>query len=451
MTPKITRYKLLPNQGKFLFDIPTEAIKEANEKGETYIDVAGYISGVGAGKTWCGSLRGLLFALRWPKCKGLVGALSEDLLNTTTKAKYLEHMENIGFKEGVHWWFEDRSSVIRLKNGSSIKFKTMSDWRQFMSTEYDWIEIEEASFIPEITFKKLLTRLRGYRSDEWKGFYRAMFLHTNPQGRRGWIYKYFRNPDTKIDNYRCITASTRENHHLGQSYIKVLEDLYDADEVAEMIEGLDLDNDNTIAFPRFTEANIKENIPYDPNEELILTCDFNYNPMCWYLVQYINNDKWHVLDELIAENVTTAQMCELVLPAVSKYNTNKLIIMGDSHGKDKKTNGSDYSVMLAYFGDRGYDCTLRVQKANPLIKERLSTLRGHICNAKGVRRLFVNKSCVKLLYNFEECRNNLGNAGLKIPTDTEIQTDDKKRYLIHPIDAVSYPIYFMQTYNEMKS
>ena len=127
MTPKITKYELLPGQGKFLFDIPTEAIKVANEKGETYIDIAGYISGVGAGKTWCGSLRGLLFALRWPKCKGLVGALSEDLLNTTTNAKYLEHMENIGFKEGVHWWFEDRSSVIRLKNGSSIKFKTMSD------------------------------------------------------------------------------------------------------------------------------------------------------------------------------------------------------------------------------------------------------------------------------------------------------------------------------------
>ena len=34
-------------------------------------------------------------------------------------------------------------------------------------------------------------------------------------------------------------------------------------------------------------------------------------------------------------------------------------------------------------------------------------------------------------------------------TDKEIQEDDKKRYLIHPIDAISYPIYFMQTFKDM--
>lgn len=47
MTPKITRYKLLPNQGKFLFGTPDDKINQASEKGETYIDVASYIGGVG--------------------------------------------------------------------------------------------------------------------------------------------------------------------------------------------------------------------------------------------------------------------------------------------------------------------------------------------------------------------------------------------------------------------
>ena len=83
------------------------------------------------------------------------------------------------------------------------------------------------------------------------------------------------------------------------------------------------------------------------------------------------------------------------------------------------------------------------------IKERLSILRGTICNAKGERRFFVDSSCEKLLYNMDEARNNLANAGLREPTDKEIQEDDKKRYLIHPIDAISYPIYFMQTFKDM--
>lgn len=400
------------------------------------------------GKTFCGSLRGLLYAFRWAGCRGLVGALSEDLLNTTTKQKYVEHLENMGMKEGTHWWFEDRRSVIRLKNGSTIKFKTMSDWRQFMSTEYTWIEMEEASFIDETTFKKLLTRLREFKKDEWKGYYRSMFLHTNPQGRRGWIYKYFINSKTRIGSYRYVISSTEENVYLGKSYIETLKELYDADEVAEMIEGQDVDNDNTVAFPRFNEKNIIHNLSYDSNNELILSCDFNYNPMCWYLMQHINKDHWHILRELVDNNVTTAQMCSNILPILQEYKTDKLIIMGDSHGRDRKTNGSDYSVMLNFFSDRGYDCTLKVQKSNPLIKERLSTLRGHICNAKGVRRLFVDDSCEKLLYNFDECQNNLSSASLKIPTDAEIQADDKKRYLIHPIDAISYPIYFNQTFDE---
>lgn len=105
--------------------------------------------------------------------------------------------------------------------------------------------------------------------------------------------------------------------------------------------------------------------------------------------------------------------------------------------------------MLAYFGGKHLDCTLRVAKSNPKIKERLSVLRGCICNAKGERRLFVDSSCTRLLYNFDECRNNLANAGLREPTDKEIQEDDNKRYLIHPIDAMSYPIHFMQTFRDI--
>lgn len=276
-----------------------------------------------------------------------------------------------------------------------------------------------------------------------------MFLHTNPQGRRGWIYKYFRNKDTKIPSYRCVTASTRENYHLGSSYIDLLEDIYSAEEIAEMIEGQDLDNDNTIAFPSFTEGNIKE-LEYDSNYPLILTCDFNYNPMCWYLVQR-REDSWYIIKELIAQNVTTKQMCEMVQKVIEEYRTQDLIIMGDSHGRDKKTNGSDYSVMLQHFSKAGIRCLLKVQKSNPRIKERLSILRGFICNAKGVRRLFVDKSCTHLIYNFEEAKNNLGNGGLKEPTDKEIQADGKKLFLIHPIDAISYPIHYEQTLQDISN
>ena len=438
---KKTEYTLLKKQWEFLFGIPEEKLNNPNR---IYNDICCYYGGMGAGKTFSGSLKGITYALSWAGCRGLVGAKSQDLLDNTTKRKYVEHLENIGLKEGTHYWFTDRGQTLNFINGSTIRFKTLSDWQQFMSEEFTFIEFEEASFLDEIVFIKLLTRLRQAKKAEWNGYYRSLFMHTNPQGKRGWINKFFINPKTKKESYRFIRCSTRENHHLGDEYVDMLEEAYSAEQVQEMIEGMDVDYDNTIAFPNFTTDNIKDNLGYDPNYPLILTCDFNYNPMCWYLVQE-RSGTWYILRELIYNNVTTKQMCDMIQPIVAEFKTKKLLIMGDAHGKDKKTNGTDYGVMLSHFSERGYDCTLRVQKNNPFIKDRLAVLRGLIKNAKGDIKLYVDSTCKWLIYNFEECKNQLSNGGLKLPTDAEIQNDDNKRYLIHPIDAISYPMHFLSS------
>lgn len=442
MKVRKTEYTLLEKQYEFLFGIPKEKLN--NPTGKIHNDISCYYGGMGAGKTFCGSLRGLTYALLWDGCRGLVGAKSQDLLDNTTKRKYIEHIENIGLQEDVHYWWSDRRQTLNFVNGSVIRFKTLSDWQQFMSEEFAWIEFEEASFLEEIVFIKLLTRLRQAKREGWRGFYRSLFMHTNPQGKRGWINKFFVNPKTKKESYRFISASTRDNPYLGDEYVEMLEEAYSAEQIKEMVDGLDVDYDNTVAFPDFTTDNIVDDLEYDPNYPLILTCDFNYNPMCWYLMQEIDGT-WHILEELIRSNVTTKEMCEQIQPILDMYKTKKLVIMGDSHGKDRKTNGSDYNVMLAHYSDAGYDCTLRVQKSNPLIKDRLAVLRGYIRNAKGVRRLKVKSTCKWLIYNFEECVNQLANGGLKIPTDSEIQQDDNKRYLIHPVDAISYPMHYLSS------
>lgn len=439
MRVKRTEYNLLPMQYKFCYGFDEDKLNNPNK---VYNDIALYQGGMGSGKTFIGSLRGLMFALTWAGCRGLVGAKSQDLLDNTTKAKYLEHMANIGFVEGVHWWYSDRKQTINFINGSQIRFKTLSDWEQFMSEEFTWIEFEEASFLDEIVFIKLITRLRQQKRDGWEGYYRSLFMHTNPQGKRGWLNKHFINPRTKVKGYRYIHASTRENHHLGDEYVEMLENLYSAEQIQEMVEGLDLDYDNTVAFPNFSELNVVEHIAYNPNANLILSCDFNYNPMCWYLMQEYD-DTWYVLREFIGESCTTEQMCKMIIPNLNKYDTRRLVIAGDAHGRDKKTNGSDYNTMFQTFDKEGWTVNVRVQKANPLIKERLALVRGLICNAKGMRRIKIDSSCSKLIYNFDECKNNLANGGLRIPTDKEIQDDPNKLYLVHPIDAVTYPMWYL--------
>lgn len=440
-----THYELFPTQYKFAFGTDNEArIKSDKENGRgSFMDFALYKGGFGSGKTWIGSLRGLLFAFQWAGCTGLVGAQSQDLLDNTTKAKYEWHLENMGMKEGEHYWWSDRKTKLTLANGSTIRFRTVSNWENFRSTEFTWIELEEASLIDEKTFKELSARLREATKEEWVNPYKAMFLHTNPQGTRGWIYRMFSNPKTKVKGYRAVTAPTTENTYLPKTYVENLMKMYSPEEVEELIMGLDVNRDNTIAFPDFSLVENVRDLTYNPDYPLILTCDFNYNPMCWYLIQQYD-DKWFILKELIENNVTTEEMCKIIETVIrNEYNTKELIIMGDAHGADLKTNGSDYQIMSIFFNKAGYKFIFKVLKSNPFIKDRLAVLRGFIYNAKRERRLFVDSKCKRLLYNFDECKNQLSNGGLHIPTDREIEADDDKRYLIHPIDAISYPMYFL--------
>lgn len=370
------------------------------------------------------------------------------MVDGTTKAKYVEHLENIGLKENVHWRYSNRGTEIHLINGSVLYFKTLSNPEQWKSFEFGFIEFEEASLLDESAFGYLLGRLRQPKRPDWDDhFCYQFFMHTNPGGMRGWIYKRFINPRTRNPKYRYINAPTYENIFLPKTYVENLKDALSSEEAQENIEGRDVDFDNTVAFPGFTEENIKD-IKFNPQAELILSCDFNVNPMCWYLMQYYN-DCWFILDELVMNNIMTVDMCPIAQQAISKYGIRAFRLMGDAAGKMNTTTGNNFAIMVNYFSQRGFRVTPEIQLANPLIKERLAVLRGVIKNANGVRRLFVNPSCEKLIYNFEECRNQLSNAGLKQPTDNEIKKDDKLRYLIHPIDAISYPIWLRKSYEAM--
>ena len=64
----MVKYKLLDKQKEFI-EIP-----HSNQ-----LDVAIYQGGFGSGKTWCGSLLGILLARKYPGCRGLVGAKNMNL------------------------------------------------------------------------------------------------------------------------------------------------------------------------------------------------------------------------------------------------------------------------------------------------------------------------------------------------------------------------------------
>ena len=126
-----------------------------------------YQGGYGSGKTWVGSLLGLLLSRKYPSCTGLVCAKQFTLLKDTTLEAYLMHLENMGYKYDIGYKYNKNDRKISLSNGSTIIFRGVENPEKIKSLNLHWIEIEEASQITENAFRQLLGRLRAKPRPEW--------------------------------------------------------------------------------------------------------------------------------------------------------------------------------------------------------------------------------------------------------------------------------------------
>ena len=385
-------YKLLKAQREFL-EIPHNYS----------LDVAVYQGGYGSGKTFSGSLLGILLALKYPGIRGLVGAQTYTLVRDTTLQSYFEHLENINFREGTDYEWSSSLQKLIFKNGSEILFKHFDEPNKLKSLNLGFVEIEEMSDIPYDTFKVLLSRMRQRRKKEWQNFTYRIFGHTNPEMQRGWVYKTF--IDNPAPNYRLITAPTTENIYLPEGFCDELKKIYDEQYYRIFVLAQNGEYNNGLVIKDFTDENIKE-IKYQPEMDLHISCDFNVDPMCWVFA-HKTEDKVFYFDEIAMENTTTAKACE---EFCRRYPAHKgrIIINGDASGDNRSCTSeyTNYVIIKKKLLQYGYDVEIQIKAYNPPIKNRIMAFNSKVRNAEGEICLYVDKKCEKLLYNIYNLKYN---------------------------------------------
>ena len=383
------KYELLPAQQEFL-KIPHDFPR----------DIALYQGGYGSGKTFCGSLLGILLALKYEGVRGLVGAQTYPLVRDTTLATYLEHLENMGFIQGVHYDFMKAESKLKFRNGSEILFRHMEEPNKLKSLNLGFVELEEMSDIPESTFKMLLGRLRQTIKPEWaeKGFKYRIFGHTNPEPSKGWIYKHF--VEQKPDNYRLILAPTTQNKFLATDFVESLKSAYDEQYYKINVLGEFGDYTSGLIVKNFNSDNIKE-LHYLPDLPLHLTWDFNVDPMSC-IIAHKTKDKVFFIDEFILENATTQNTIDEIIKRYPNHKSD-IIINGDASGDNRSTQSevSNYVIiknaLKRHYPNNKIKFDLR--PFNPPIKNRITAFNSMVKDFNGNRKIFVDKKCEKLLYN----------------------------------------------------
>ena len=420
------QYNLLDKQVEFM------TIPHDNK-----LDVAIYQGGYGSGKTWCGSLLGILLARKYAGSRGLVGAKEYELVRKTTLVTYLEHLDMLGYKQGVHYTYNKVDKIIKFNNGSEILFSQLDNPEKFKSLNLHWAEIEEASQVTDNTFKQLLGRLRNtYRGKNWGDFRYRLFGHTNPQPNKDWIFERF--VEEKHENYRLIIAPTTNNIYLPEHFVKELKNSFDEEYYRINVLGQFGDYNSGLVVKGFSDNNIKE-LQYCKNLPIHLTCDFNVDPMMW-LVAHKDNENVYYFDEIVVENATT-EMCFKEFMRRYPNKESEIIINGDASGDNRSTQSeyTNYAIMRKLLRENGYtNFRFELRDYNPPILNRIASFNARVKTAEGKNHLFVDKKCRYLLKNIYNLKYKEGTTIIDVPTINQIKQDRDKKFLMHIFDSASY-------------
>lgn len=422
------KYKLLDAQREFL-EIPHNYS----------LDVAVYQGGYGSGKTFAGSLLGILLALKFNGIRGLVGAQTYTLVRDTTLQSYFEHLNSMKLVDGVDYkWISSEQKLI-FHNDSEILFRHFDEPNKLKSLNLGFVEIEEMSDIPYDTFKMLLARMRQKISPEWKKFTYRIFGHTNPEIQQGWIYKtFFTNPPP---NYRLICAPTTQNIYLPEGFCEELKKLYDKNYYETFVLGQTGNYNENLVVKDFTDKNVRD-IQYQEDLDIHISCDFNVDPMAWVLA-HKTEDKVFYFDELVIENTTTSKTCDEFYRRYPNHK-GKVIINGDASGDNRScmSEYTNYVIIKKKLESFGYNVDIRIKAFNPPIKNRIAAFNAKVKNANGEICLYIAPKCEKLLYNIYNLRYKEGSSRIDVPTYTQIKQSKELKFLSHPFDAASYLIDF---------
>ena len=419
-------YKLLPKQREFM-EVPHDQ----------QLDVCMYQGGYGSGKTWCGSLLGLMLARKYPGSRGLVGAKEYELVKNTTLQSYFEHLDAMGYKRDRDYTYNKNDKKITLSNGSEILFKGLDDPEKFKSLNLHWAEIEEASQISDSSFKQLLGRLRNTnKKANWKNFKYRLFGHTNPQPNKGWIWKRFvENPK---ENYRLIIAPTNENKYLPKHFIESLKDEYDPEYYRINVLGEFGNYSSGLVVKHFSSDNEKE-LTYRKDLPLYLTCDFNVDPMCW-CIAHKDEKNVYFFDELVIENTST-QAC--IEEFIRRYPDHRetIHICGDASGNFRSSTSelTNYLIIRNALETHGYHVEFNLRPFNPPVLRRIQAFNARVRNANGDCHVFIDpRRCKWLLHNMYNLCFKEGTSIVDVPTVKQIKNDREAKFMEHPFDAASY-------------
>jgi len=401
---KRIRNDLHPGQRDFVDDSTTE--------------ILGVSAGYGAGKTRALAAKTLFMAAA---NQGFIGCIMEPT-GPLIRDIWMNDFEQFLEEYEVPYTF--RASplpeyILHLpKADTKILCRSFENWSRIIGLNLAYVLADEIDTVNPTTcqraFPKILGRLRS-------GNVRQFAAASTPEGFR-WMWQTFGSEEAQLrEDRRLIKMKTSDNPYLPADFIQRLEANYDPSLLQAYLNGEFTNLTAGQVYDRFNRKLHISDKKYDfEDEPLRIGIDFNIGNMSSVIGVRVG-DKLIIIDEITKAHDTDS----LAKEVLRRYPNRRIFVYPDSSGGNRSTNAAQTDISIL----ESYGFTNQSPKANPPIRDRVSSVQALLENGQGKVRLEIASCCKRLI----EC--------LELQSYNENGDPDKEGGYDHVNDALGYLVW----------
>lgn len=405
--------------------------------------------GFGSAKTIPMCVQMIHNALCYPGFTGLIAREEREAIRGSTMIEFFKLLGGTMEDGGVQSFRDDRGRALlkswnksefklTFQNGSVIYFGNLQRLR---SRPLSCIAVDEANEISPIELQEAIARV----GRETTFPHPCLMLCSNIDGL-DWMWERF-HPDSE-DSYThesqrqrtqalggvaVFVVPTTRNITLRQDYIDALGAL-DTVTHQQKVGALFVDNRGGATYYAFNRDAHVRKTRYHPDLPLVLSLDFNKDPLCSVVRQENPPGFVQWIQEYVFSPGTSDMTAQAFLADFDRHR-GPVYIRGDATqpGKTATVGTSDYHVIHQLLGRQfGMDkVEVHVRRSNPSIVKRIADMNSMFCNARGETRMAVHPRCRRFIRDLIQTRNAEG---------TRVPDKAMQKMLTHLSDAAGYDI-----------
>ena len=227
---------------------------------------------------------------------------------------------------------------------------------------------------------------------------RVINVATTPEGYKFVYERFKKNPKSKYSMVQCSTYENEDN--LPSDYISNLKEDYPEQLIDAYLRGQFVNLNGKPTYYNFCRNRNNSTEEYINGEDVFIGQDFNIGKMA-SVVFVKRGDSYHAINELIG-GLDTESTCQSIKEL---YSSSDVTFFPDASGNSRKTSAKNGNTDFKII--KSYGFSIKSDKTNPRIQDRVTACNAGFKNANGVIQLFVNVNrCPKLTEGLEQQVND---------------------------------------------